>query len=38
MAGQMVEFTKNSILVQSGTAMLAQANQKTQTVLQLLNA
>jgi flagellin len=37
MATQMVDFTKNQILVQSGTAMLAQANAKTQTVLQLLN-
>jgi len=37
MATQMVDFTKNNILVQSGTAMLAQANAKTQTVLQLLN-
>lgn len=37
MASEMVNFTKNSILVQSGTAMLAQANAKTQSVLQLLN-
>jgi len=36
MASQMVEFTKNTILVQSGTAMLAQANTKPQSVLQLL--
>ncbi len=36
MASQMVEFTKNNILVQSATAMLSQANQKSQTVLQLL--
>ncbi|MBN2652263.1 MAG: flagellin [Spirochaetales bacterium] len=36
MAKEMVDFTKNSILVQSGTAMLAQANTKTQSVLQLL--
>jgi flagellin len=36
MAEQMVEFVKNSILVQSGTAMLAQANVKPQSVLQLL--
>jgi flagellin len=36
MASQMVEFTKNSILVQSSTAMLAQANTKPQSVLQLL--
>ena len=36
MAGEMVEYTKQAILTQSGTAMLAQANAKTQTVLQLL--
>jgi len=36
MANQMVEFVKNQILLQSGTAMLAQANQKNQAVLQLL--
>ncbi|HAK69080.1 MAG TPA: flagellin [Treponema sp.] len=36
MASQMVEFTKNQILVQSGTAMLAQANAQSQTVLSLL--
>jgi flagellin len=36
MAEEMVEFTKNSILVQSATAMLAQANVKPQSVLQLL--
>ena len=36
MAEQMVEYSKNQILVQSGTAMLAQANMQTQTVLQLL--
>jgi len=36
MASEMVNFTKNSILVQSATAMLAQANTKTQTVLTLL--
>ncbi|RPJ09728.1 MAG: flagellin [Spirochaetaceae bacterium] len=36
MASEMVEFTKNAILVQSATAMLAQANTRTQTVLQLL--
>ena len=35
MAEEMVRFTRNQILVQSGTAMLAQANQKTQNVLQL---
>ena len=36
MATEMVEFTKNQILAQAGNAMLAQANQKTQQVLQLL--
>lgn len=36
MAEVMVDFTKDQILVQSGTAMLAQANMKTRTVLQLL--
>lgn len=36
MAAQMVEFVKDQILVQSGTAMLAQANMKSQSVLQLL--
>ena len=36
MAEQMVNFVKNQILVQSATAMLAQANTKPQTVLQLL--
>ena len=36
MASQMVQFTKNQILTQSGTAMLAQANSQSQTVLSLL--
>ena len=36
MANQMVEFTKNSILQQAGTAMLAQANSQSQNVLSLL--
>jgi flagellin len=36
MASQMVSLTKNQILSQASTAMLAQANQKTQSVLQLL--
>ena len=36
MAAEMVEFTKNSILTQAGTAMLAQANSQSQTVLSLL--
>jgi flagellin len=36
MANEMVSYTKNQILSQSGTAMLAQANQRSQSVLQLL--
>jgi flagellin len=36
MAETMVDLSKDQILVQSGTAMLAQANLKTRTVLQLL--
>ncbi len=36
MAAQMVSFTKNQILTQAGTAMLAQANSQSQTVLSLL--
>ncbi|MBN2737000.1 MAG: flagellin [Spirochaetales bacterium] len=36
MAAEMVKFTKNNILVQSATSMLAQANSKPQSVLQLL--
>jgi flagellin len=36
MAEQMVEFTKNEILQQAGTAMLAQANNQSQNVLSLL--
>jgi flagellin len=36
MATQMVEFVKDTILVQSGTAMLAQANLQPKSVLQLL--
>ena len=35
MAQQMVDFVRDQILVQSATAMLAQANTKPQTVLQL---
>jgi flagellin len=37
MAGEMVDYVKNQILVQSGTAMLAQANTQPQSVLQLLS-
>lgn len=36
MAETMVELTKNQVLVQSSTAMLAQANQKSRSVLQLI--
>ncbi|HTX74167.1 MAG TPA: flagellin [Rectinemataceae bacterium] len=36
MAQEMVDYTKNRILAQAGNAMLAQANQKTQQVMQLL--
>lgn len=36
MAKEMSEFTKNNILQQAATAMLAQANQQPQGVLQLL--
>ena len=36
MAQQMVSYTKNQILMQSSTAMLAQANLKPRSVLQLL--
>jgi len=36
MAKEMVDYTKNVILTQAATAMLAQANTKPRTVLQLL--
>ena len=36
MAQEMVSFTRSQILTQAGTAMLAQANQAPQQVLQLL--
>ncbi len=36
MAKQMVEYTKNQVLSQAGTAMLAQANTSSQNVLSLL--
>ena len=38
MAKEMMNFQKNSILSQAATAMLAQANQQPQTVLQLLQS
>jgi len=36
MAHQMVTYTRDQILSQAGTAMLAQANQRAATVLQIL--
>lgn len=36
MAKEMVEFSKNNILMQAGESMMAQANQSTQGVLSLL--
>ncbi|MGO8695334.1 MAG: flagellin [Rectinemataceae bacterium] len=36
MAKEMVDYTKNRILAQAGNAMLAQANQKNNQVMQLL--
>jgi flagellin len=37
MASEMIDYTRNQILQQSGTAMLAQANQAPQSILQLLH-
>lgn len=37
MAAEMVNFTRNQILSQAGTAMLAQANTQSQSVMGLLN-
>ena len=36
MSKEMVEFTRNNIMMQAGTAMLAQANQSSQSVLSLI--
>jgi flagellin len=36
MAEEMVEFSKNNILAQAGQSMLAQANERPSSVLQLL--
>ncbi|MDR0313725.1 MAG: flagellin, partial [Treponema sp.] len=36
MASEMVNYTRDAILNQAGTAMLAQANMRAQSVLQLL--
>ena len=38
MAETLVDLTKDQILTQSGTAMLAQANMKSRTILQLLGS
>jgi flagellin len=37
MAEEMTKFTRNQIMVQSSTAMLAQANARSQSVLSLLS-
>ena len=37
MANEMINFSKNNILEQFGQAILAQANQNTQSILSLLN-
>ena len=37
MASRVVDYTRDSILTQTGTAMLAQANMRTQAVLSLLS-
>ena len=36
MASEMVNFTRDQILLQAGTAMLAQANSAPQTILRFL--
>jgi len=38
MAEEMVEFTKNQVLVQSGTSMLAQANVQSQSIFRLIGS
>lgn len=38
MAAEMATYTQNNVLVQAGTSMLAQANQRPQQILSLLNA
>jgi flagellin len=38
MAEEIVEFTKNNVLIQTGISMLAQANLKSQSVLRLLGS
>ena len=37
MAAEMTAFTRNQIMTDSATAMLAQANARSQAILQLLN-
>jgi flagellin len=37
MAEEMTNFTQQNVLQQAGTAMLAQANERPQTILSLLN-
>ena len=37
MAGEMANFSRQQVLTQSGSAMLAQANQSTQSILKLLS-
>jgi flagellin len=37
MAQEMTTFSKSQVLVQAGTAMLAQANASSQSILKLLN-
>lgn len=38
MAAEMATYTQNNVLVQAGSAMLAQANQRPEQILSLLNA
>ena len=38
MAAEMAQYTNKNVLVQAGTSMLAQANQRPQQILSLLNA
>lgn len=38
MAAEMATYTQNNVLVQAGTAMLSQANQRPEQILGLLNA
>ena len=38
MAEEMAEYTQKNVLAQAGTSMLAQANQRPQTILSLLQS